>query len=121
MQLHFEQNDAHSIQSYNDTQIKVNHLTYHQSIIISRDTIISDWSIQKEQSFHQTHLEPLLQLKPELILIGHTQSYFVLSSDLLSFLFEQKIGVECMPIGSACRTFNVLLHEERAVVLGIIF
>jgi uncharacterized protein len=28
--------------------------------------------------------------------------------------------MECMSVGAACRTYNVLLSEERSVVAGII-
>ena len=39
---------------------------------------------------------------------------------LIEYLANQRIGIEIMSIGAASRTFNVLLSEQRAVVLGIV-
>ena len=39
----------------------------------------------------------------------------------MSLLSQQRIGIECMSIGAACRTYNILLSEHRAVVAGFIF
>jgi uncharacterized protein len=35
--------------------------------------------------------------------------------------YAQAIGVECMPLGAACRTYNLLVAEDRNVVLVVIF
>ena len=35
-------------------------------------------------------------------------------------LIEQHIGFEVMDNAAACRTFNILLAEERRVALGLI-
>ena len=40
---------------------------------------------------------------------------------VMHYLSKQRIGIECMSIGAASRTFNVLLGEGRRVVAGIIF
>ena len=36
-------------------------------------------------------------------------------------LDDMSLGIECLSIGAACRTFNVLLSELRKVAIGIIF
>lgn len=121
MHIHMESPDQHTIQSYSDTQITVNHTNYHNSLIINRDTIISDWPIHSIQTFNQAILMPILSLNPEVILIGHKQLGAYLPIAIMEYLSKQRIGVECMSIGAACRTFNVLLGEQRAVVIGFIF
>ncbi|HAU0934786.1 TPA: hypothetical protein JBH70_12550, partial [Legionella pneumophila] len=55
------------------------------------------------------------------IIIGHLQTGKTLPVTLISQLSQKRIGIECMSIGAACRTYNVLLSEHRAVVAGFIF
>ena len=121
MQIHLETHLLHSVQSYTDSHITVNHIVYQHSLILSRNTLINNWSMQTDDPLDQTHIQPLLHLKPELILIGHAIPQYRLPEPMLmSTLSKQRIGIECMPLGAACRTFNLLLSEGRAVVLGVI-
>ena len=120
MHINLERHDLHSIQSYDDAGITVNQVGYTQSVILSRTTIISDWSAHASIPLDETQIQPLLALKPELIIMGHTQSRLIVPPGILETLSKLRIGFECMQLGAACRTFNVLLSEHRAVVLGLI-
>ena len=40
---------------------------------------------------------------------------------LMRSLIERRIGVETMDTAAACRTYNVLLAEGRAVVAALLF
>jgi len=121
MEIQLEAREPHTIQSYSDTAVTVNHAIYSKSIIISRDTLVSDWPVTQASDLNAESLHNLIALQPEIIILGSDTPDALRRLDVLRQLCEQKIGVECMDIGAACRTFNVLLHEERAVVLGIIY
>ncbi|MDF1827006.1 MAG: MTH938/NDUFAF3 family protein [Legionellaceae bacterium] len=121
MEIQLEAREPHTIQSYSDTAVTVNHEIYSKSLIISRDTIISDWPVTQAADFNTQILGALIALKPEMIILGSHNPGALRCLDSIRRLCEQKIGVECMDIGAACRTFNVLLSEERDVVAGLIF
>jgi uncharacterized protein len=112
MHIHLEKNAQHAIQSYSEQTVVINQLTYQDNLILSRDTLISPWDGQ---------IESMLTLNPEVIIVGHTQANFQLPVPIRIQLSKLNIGLECMNLGAACRTFNVLLSEDRAVVLGILF
>lgn len=120
MQINQEACDTYSIQSYSDTQITINHLDYKNSVIVSRNSIISPWPIDSITQLNETLLAPILLLEPEVILIGQHAIQSQIPALMLYYLAQKRIGIECMSIGAACRTFNVLLSEQRAVVLGVI-
>ena len=120
MQINQEAHDTHSIQSYSDTHITINKTDYNNSLIVSRQRIISPWLISSLTNLTEQLLEPILALEPEVILIGQAKMGVCIPVLLLQYLSKQRIGIECMSIGAACRTFNVLLSEQRAVVLGVI-
>lgn len=121
MQINREASDKHTIQSYSDTQITVNNNAYSDSVIISRQTIVSNWAVHSLADLNDAHFLPLLALQPEVIIIGHNQPGVQLPMAIIQSLAKQRIGIECMSIGAASRTFNVLLGEQRAVVAGILF
>lgn len=121
MQINQEARDKHSIQSYSDSQIAVNNTIYSNSLLISRETIISPWPVHSVTELNEELLKPILAQKPEVILIGHNQPGKFVPILLIQHLANQRIGIECMSIGAAARTFNVLLSEQRSVVIGVLF
>ncbi|MCP0913489.1 MULTISPECIES: Mth938-like domain-containing protein [Legionella] len=121
MQITREQRDKHSIQGYSETEIKINSVVYTQNLWVSRETINADWRPQTIRELNVAILEPLLVLQPEVIVIGHNTGGAQPPVEVLQHLSKLKIGLECMNIGAASRTFNILLSEGRAVALGIIF
>ncbi len=119
MEIQLESIEPHTIRSYSDQIILVAQTTLEQSCILSKESIETNWPIRRIDELNENHLAALLRHKPDVILIGHTGGPKALPL-FASELSQQKIGIECMSIGAACRTFNVLLSEQRAVVLGII-
>ena len=121
MHIQRETPENHAIRSYTNTEITVGHTVYTKNTLISREAIISPWPITSIQAFNDTHLEALLKLEPEIILIGHEQPGIQIPISVMQNLSKQRIGIECMSIGAASRTFNLLLSEGRKVVIGILF
>lgn len=119
MHIHIEARNEHSIRSYNDAHIIVGETTYEQSIIVSKELILP-WSITSFRELSLPHLTPLIESKPEIILIGHRERSAPLPVQIMAQLSKDRIGMECMDIGAACRTFNVLLAEGRNVFIGLI-
>ncbi len=119
MEIQLESTEPHTIRSYSDQSILVGQTTLYQSCIINKQAIQTDWSIRHIDELNADHIAALLQYQPEVILLGHAGPATFLPS-FASDLSRQRIGLECMSIGAACRTFNVLLAEYRVVVLGII-
>ena len=120
MEIQLEAVEPHSIISYDEKSILVGQTTLSQSCVISKNAIVPNWSIQHIDELNWDHMALLLQYQPDVILIGHSSGPKMMTA-FASELSKQKIGLECMTIAAACRTYNVLLSEQRAVVLGIIF
>ena len=120
MNIHQERREPHSIQAYGASEVTINHQRYSKNIIVSANELLSSWHVDPHQSVTEIELQPLLTLHPEVILIGSATSIHI-DLELKSQLTQQRIGLECMSIGAASRTFNILLSESRRVVLGLIF
>ena len=68
------------------------------------------------------NLVPLKDADPsvELLLIGCGTSMTFIEDDLRQELKSWGISIEAMDTGAACRTYNVLLSEERRVAAALI-
>jgi uncharacterized protein len=108
------------IQRYNDTSITINNVIYHKSLIVSANTLFTDWPVRSIDDLTEENLHQLTIENPEIILIGTGPTATILRDALLAPLFSKNLSVECMSNGAACRTFAALCAENRHVVAGII-
>ncbi|MGL9762169.1 MAG: MTH938/NDUFAF3 family protein, partial [Wolbachia sp.] len=63
------------------------------------------------------HFQSLLTEEIEILIIGTGKTRNALDSSVKSYLMEQKgLNFEFMTTGSACRTHNILISDDRFVV-----
>ena len=108
------------ISGYEAGTILVNGSPKTTSFIISLEQLIDDWAPAHIDELCTQHMQPLLQLQPELVLIGTGEALKFPSIEHYACLIQQNIGVEIMDSAAACRTYNILLGEGRKVAAGII-
>ncbi|HEV2614032.1 MAG TPA: MTH938/NDUFAF3 family protein [Gammaproteobacteria bacterium] len=102
----------YQIRSYERGKIIINDQAITQNLIISASQLIYPWD--------ENNLEPILELKPVIVLLGTGEKFKIIPPQILSPFYKNKIGVEVMNTSAACRTFNVLAAEGRNVVAGLI-
>ncbi len=120
MQIQHEHTQTLSIQSYDERCVVIQGQAYNQSLLITPTTIITPWSVKTLQTLKWDDFSEILDLKPELILIGHQSTEVTAPIEVLSLAFKHRIGFEVMNLGAMCRTFNILLSESRMIVAGVI-
>jgi len=108
------------VSGYEQGVILVNDSPKATSFIISHEQLIENWAPAHIDELRAQHLDPLLALQPELVLIGTGETLKFPSVAHYACLIQQNIGVEIMDSPAACRTYNILLNEGRKVVAGII-
>lgn len=121
MNINLEAAEKNAVQAYSENQVQINSITYERSLIVSQEEVISDLAIHDIQAMDEQYLQQLLQFNPEVVIIGHEQTGKFPPMSIISTLSQHRVGIECMSIGAASRTYNVLLSEQRAVVAGFIF
>lgn len=94
--------------------------THSRSLIVSSKTVKTDWEVNRFEDFSRRTLEPLLELEPEVVIIGTGKSQRFLPPELMMLFYEGNVGIEVMSTPAACRTFNVLVLEERRVVAALL-
>lgn len=91
-----------------------------RSLILMRDQLIADWHIKDITQLDISDVKELKNLDPEVLLLAYGSSVYSLPPKLMIEFYAQSIGVECMPLGAACRTYNLLVAEDRKVALAVI-
>ena len=110
---------AHLIRGYSESEIRIGDLRLTHSCIVTADRLIRDWEPQSFAQLSVAHLETLFALAPELVLLGTGPQQRFPSAAVRAAFAERGVGLESMQLGAACRTFNVLLQEERRVAAAL--
>lgn len=108
------------IRGYKPNEVLINDKTYHQSLIVSANTLIENWRPLTIEDLLATDWEPVIALQPKIVLLGTGTKLFFPATEFLAPLIEHKIGYEIMDTAAACRTFTVLMAEDRQVVAALL-
>ena len=118
------QSDPHSgantITGYGDGYVEINQIPYNHAVLLSSDGAISAWPVALFDGLKESDFAQMVDLKPELILIGTGSRQRFPKPELLKSLILAKIGFEIMDSQAACRTYNILVGEGRQVLLALI-
>jgi uncharacterized protein len=104
------------IRSYGSGELRINAELYRSTLIISASSVLEAPDIRGMEDL--VHLDPsrILALDPELVLLGTGQRQIFPAAAFRARFLSAGIGFEVMDTGAACRTFNVLVGEQRRVV-----
>jgi len=115
-----ERTGANVVQSFEPGAIRVKDRLIKGHVILSAEVIIEPWLVAQAHNITVTDIAPAMALQPEVLILGTGRTLAFPSPELLDELAAQGIGVEVMDTAAACRTFNVLVHEDRAVTAALL-
>ena len=108
------------IRHYQPGLVEVNKQKLSKSCIVTQNTLQTDWPITHINELSESHLQALLDLKPEVLILGTGETQVFPPAALFGFCARQGVSLEVMNNAAACRTYNVLTTEQREVVVGLI-
>lgn len=106
----------YKVTSYTNDSFKIKDTLITSNLIISKDRIVNDWSVNSYQNLALQHLDEIISWKPEIIIIGAGNSPSFPNPEFIAYAGTQNIGLEIMDTGAACRSYNLLVDEGRDVV-----
>lgn len=113
-------NSDNTITSYGPGWIKIAQRKINNPCVVTRTTLTTDSLPSNIMNLGMRNIEPIVSMSPEVVIIGTGKKQLFLDQKISSILTNQRIGVEYMDTAAACRSFNILLAEERSVV-GIFY
>lgn len=100
--------------------IRVGELVITRSVILSATEVITEWPVDDPAAVQLEVLQPALQLAPEILILGTGRRIRFPDAAVFAALANRGIGLEVMDTAAACRTYNVLVSENRPVVAALI-
>jgi uncharacterized protein len=104
------------IRGYGGGELRINTSSYRGAVIVSASQLIHEPAVQSLAELLKLDTAKVFALDPEMLLVG-TGERQVFPDHAFSVPFlKAGIGVDIMDTGAACRTYNVLMSEQRRVV-----
>jgi len=111
---------ANTITSYGDDYVAVNGARRDRNVIVTAAEVRA-WSAADFAHLTVENFAELAALGVEIVLLGTGARQRFPHPRLTAPLGEARIGLEVMDIKAACRTYNILVAEERRVALALLF
>ena len=90
-----------------------------RSCLVTAERLITDWPPAIFDELAPAHLEAIFVLAPELVLLSTGLTQRFAPPEVRGEFARRRIGLEVMQLGAACRTFNVLVQEDRRVLAAL--
>lgn len=108
------------VTGYGGGEIRLRERSVRPGVIIAADRIIEHWDVATVDALDMQRLEPALALAPEIMVLGTGGRLRFPPHGLRAQLQARGIGLEVMDTAAACRTYNVLVLENRRVVVALL-
>jgi uncharacterized protein len=122
MKLHLETTTGTNlITGYGADHVLINRERHMGNLVILADRLVPGWAPGGFAGLTEADFAAIAPLKPEILLIGTGRRQRFPPPALLRPLIEARIGFEVMDLAAACRTYNILVSESRAVAVALLF
>jgi len=112
--------DRQVVERYAASGFRVSGVIFQEPILVFPDCTIP-WQVATTDEIDANSLAPVIEHGGvEILLLGLGRSMRALPAALRSTLKAARIALEPMDTGAACRTYNVLIAEDRRVAAALI-
>jgi uncharacterized protein len=109
----------HLVRSYGEGAIVVGEQRLSRPFILFPDRLVADWSARSIHSINPEQAAALCATGTGIVLLGAGEGTVLPDASLRSLFRARGIALECMNLGAACRTYNILANEGRPVAAGL--
>ena len=102
------------IKNYENKSFYIGDTRYEHNIIILNNEI-AEWDIPDIHMLRIEDFHNITESKPEIIIVGTGAEPVLPKIEISRIIQNRNIGIEFMKTESACKTFNLLISEERNV------
>jgi uncharacterized protein len=107
------------VRAYSRAELRIGAELVRSSCIVSADRLITDWPPARFEALMPEHLTAIFALRPEVVLLGTGERQRFPPAEIRAAFAARGVGLEVMDLGAACRTYNILVHEERRAVAAL--
>ena len=109
------------IESYGNGGFRISGIVFTGPMIVFPDRCI-EWPGADVDALSVEMLAPVFQVEdtPEILLLGCGRGARLINSTLRASIRARGPVLDAMDTGAACRTYNILMTEERRVVAALL-
>lgn len=101
-------------------EIIINEERYQSHLLLSPTLVVPDWPVGEPSRIAIEDFEAAADMKPDLIILGTGTNLVFPDHKVSAGLLARGIGFEVMDTRAACRTYNLLAMDKRAVVAALL-
>ena len=120
MKFHLNTAEGNMFTGHGADYVRLGVVEYRDNVLVTPERIVTGWTAGGFDTLSEADFAALVELKPEVVLLGTGASLRFPHPRLTRALTDAGIGVEVMDTPAACRTFNILAAEGRRVVAAVI-
>ena len=110
------QANIHSTQTLDEVLLEIS-----TTSLIYKNQLINDKLPENYQEFNLQTIDKLLEYPADIYLIGTGSKLSFPNKGILQHIAKNKLPIDFMDTGAACRTFNILTAEYREIAAIIFF
>ena len=115
MKLHeYAPRQLNVISAYRTGRISIGGRHFEAPLILAPAALHAEW-IASQSQLDLASLAPLWATEPRIVLLGGSPLDVAIARALRPEFARRGAALEAMDLGAACRTYNVLAQEDRAV------
>jgi len=120
MKLHVAHAGGRNLFSgYGPGYVAINGVRYERSVIVQANRVI-DWDVTDFDGLDGAAFSALAALPLEILILGTGAVLRFPDATYVKMLRAAGIGMEVMDTPAACRTYNILLSEDRRVGAAVL-
>ncbi|MDQ2963185.1 MAG: Mth938-like domain-containing protein [Pseudomonadota bacterium] len=120
MKFHLSTAEGNMFTGHGADYVRLGVVEYRDNVLVTPERVVTGWAAGGFDTLTEADFAALVELKPEVVLLGTGASLRFPHPRLTRALTDARIGVEVMDTPAACRTFNILAAEGRRVVAAVI-
>jgi uncharacterized protein len=113
MQIAKDPNSSVTVRHVEPGEVRIGDRTVTRDVVITPERDVLDWPSGDVDRLDESDFSSLLALEPEMILLGTGWESLAPPRELVFAMARRGVGFETMTTPAACRTFNILVQEER--------
>lgn len=95
--------------------IRVGQKQLSEHVVLHRESVTTGWMADEVEKLKEADFTALLEDVPEIIILGTGWTARMPPRELIFAMARRGVGFEFMDTPAACRTFNILVSEDRDV------
>ena len=111
---------VNAVRSYEPGCVTVRNHRITTSAIVLPDQLLTGWPPTTVTDIGAEHLDAVLDRDIEVLVLGTGETQQFPEPAVFAPLMARGIGFEVMDNAAACRTYNILLAEQRRVALAVL-